>query len=38
MSRIEEIMEAYTGGMDEETIMRVFDLTGFELTCIILSY
>lgn len=35
---IEEIMAAYAEGIDEETIMRIFDITHFELTCIILSY
>lgn len=35
---VEEIMVAYSEGVDEETIMRIFDITYAELTYIVLSY
>jgi len=35
---IESIMEAYCEGVDEETIMRIFDITFAELQMIVLSY
>ncbi len=34
----EEIMSAYLAGVQEEEIMRIFDLTARELTVILLSY
>ena len=38
LTMTEAVMSAYLEGLDEETIMRIFDLTHTELTYIILSY
>ena len=34
----EELMRAYMAGVDEETLMRSFDLTYPELCAIVMSY
>jgi len=34
----EEVMSAFIEGLDEETIMRIFDLTYQELCAIIMAY
>lgn len=35
---IEEILEAYASGLDEEVILRIFDLTYPELCAILMTY